>query len=486
MMNFKKYFHGPETSLDEQIESFATRRVPVTMRWPRPAILLVLSGNVTAMFWFLLGGQLGFLVGWPLLLIPIAYMVLGATIIGGLIMRIASKEGLSLPLLSRGLGFGVKGSAVASIVYGVNYIFYFIFEGSIVSHALSEFAGIPIDSFWATVVFMLIALVALYYSWRGMHSMNLLQRFGTPIFIILFVIGMYMLASGYVLVGPGQWQATGAVGAASMWQALSLVNGQIVFQGLIATDYGRFVKTSVGYKGTSGLMLAELSMCAVVVLIGAFLGFTMLRHFEKNQGSPELAATDPGLYFAVIMGFLGVVFAVVTQVRINVMNLYSGSLALSNAADVLSPRRIGRQWWMVGLIVIGVGVYPLNVLQYTDKFLAVTGIMTNTWVFILLADYFVCRKWLRLAPDERIEYEEGYVRSWNPAGITAMAAGIMAGGIGVFGAYPSYYASFIAMALGPIVYIPLMVATRGRYYTPSGAVRREQIRAEQIETPEPA
>jgi purine-cytosine permease-like protein len=465
-MNFTRHFHGPDASLDEQIESYATRRVPASMRWPRPAILLVLSGNITAMFWFLLGGQLGFLVGWPWLLIPIAYMVLGATFIGGLIMRIASKEGLSLPLLSRGLGFGLKGSAVASIVYGVNYVFYFIFEGSIVSHALSEFAGIPIDSFWATIVFALIALVALYCSWRGMHSMNLLQRFGVPIFLVLFVIGMCMLASGYVLVGPGQWEATGAVGATAMWQALSLVNGQIVFQGLIATDYGRFVKTSVGYRGTSALMFAELAMCAVVVLIGTFLGFTMLRHFEGTQANPELASTDPGLYFAVIMGLLGVIFAFVTQVRINVMNLYSGSLALSNAADALSARRIGRQWWMVGLIVIGIGIYPLNVLQYTDKFLAVTGIMTNTWIFILLADYFVCRKLLHLGPADDIAFEEGRVRNWNPAGIAAMIAGIAVGGLGIFGVYPSYYASFIAMALGPIVYIPLMIATRGRFYTP--------------------
>jgi cytosine permease len=466
-MNLKKHFHGPDASLDDQIQSYATRRVPATMRWPRPAILLVLSGNITAMFWFLLGGQLGFLVGWPGLLIPLAYMVLGATVIGGLIMRIASKEGLSLPLISRGLGFGIKGSAVASIVYGVNYVFYFIFEGSIVSHALSEWAGIPIDSFWATVVFAIIALVALYYSWRGMHSMNLLQRFGVPIFLVLFIIGMYMLASGYVLVGPGQWKATGSVGAVAMWQALSLVNGQIVFQGLIATDYGRFVKTSVGYRGTSGLMFAELFMCAIVVVIGAFLGFTMLRHFDGAQANPELAATDPGLYFAVIMGLLGVVFAVVTQVRINVMNLYSGSLALSNAADALSTRRIGRQWWMVGLIVIGIGVYPFNVLQYTDKFLAVTGIMTNTWIFILLADYFVCRKLLHLAPSDNIAFEEGSVRSWNPAGITAMTAGIVVGGLGIFGVYPTYFASFIAMALGPAVYVPLMIATRGRYYTPT-------------------
>ncbi|AQA07169.1 hypothetical protein BVC93_32295 (plasmid) [Mycobacterium sp. MS1601] len=53
------------------------------------------------------------------------------------------------------------------------------------------------------------------------------------------------------------------------------------------------------------------------------------------------------------MGLLGVIFAVVTHVRINVMNLYSGSLALSNAADALSTRRSGRQWWMVGLILVG-------------------------------------------------------------------------------------------------------------------------------------
>ena len=44
-------------------------------------------------------------------------------------------------------------------------------------------------------------------------------------------------------------------------------------------------------------------------------------------------------------------------------------------------------WWVSSWS--GIGVCPLNVLQHTDKFLAVTGIMTNTWIFILLADYFV-------------------------------------------------------------------------------------------------
>ncbi|MGD2300921.1 allantoin permease, partial [Mycolicibacterium nivoides] len=94
-MSFSSYFQGPATSLDDQIESYATTRVPDSQRWRRPAILLVLTGNVTAMFWFALGGQMGFLVGWPTLLIPIAYMIVGATIVGALVMRIASQEGLS-------------------------------------------------------------------------------------------------------------------------------------------------------------------------------------------------------------------------------------------------------------------------------------------------------------------------------------------------------------------------------------------------------
>ncbi|MBU8809460.1 cytosine permease [Mycolicibacterium goodii] len=484
-MGLGSYFHGPATSLDDQIESYATTRVPDDQRWRRPAILLVLTGNVTAMFWFALGGQMGFLVGWPWLLVPIAYMVIGATVVGALVMRIASQEGLSLPLLSRGLGFGARGSAIASFVYAVNYVFYFIFEGSIVSHGLAEIAGIPIDSAGASVVFALVALVALYYSWRGMHSMNILQRFGMPIFLVLFVIGMVMLANGYVLTGPGEWAVQDGMTTTAMWQALSLANGQVVFQALIATDYGRFVKRTVTYAGTAGVMLVELLMIAVVMVIGVFLGFTMVSHFGENRAEAELAATDPGLIFAVVMGVLGVIFAVLTQVRINVMNLYSGSLALSNAWDVLSPKRVGRQWWMVLLVVLGVVLYPINVLQYTDKFLAVTGIMTNTWIFILLSDYFVCRKLLKLAPGSQIEYREGRVKDWNLCGMVALGTGLIVGALGVFGAYPMYFASFAAMVVGPLVYIPLTVLTRGAQYGAATVAADEDLSDDRSIEPAP-
>ncbi|KQU07882.1 allantoin permease [Rhodococcus sp. Leaf7] len=464
-MPFKDYFAGPSTSLDDQIESFATTRVPDSQRWRRPAILLVLTGNITAMFWFILGGQIGSLVGWPGLLLPISYLVIGATLVGSVVMRMASQEGLSLPLLTRGLGFGVKGSAIASLIYGVNFVFYFIFEGSIVSHAISEYAGIAIDSFWATVVFAAVALVTLYFAWRGMHSMNVLQRFGAPIFLVLFAIGIYMLANGYELVGPGEWKQSDSTSGTAMWQAFSLVNGQVVFQALIATDYGRFVKRKVSYAGTAGVMFVELIAIVPILLIGVLFTETMVRVFtDEGRPTAVLDSIDPGLYFAVVMGLLGVVFAIITQVRINVMNLYSGSLALANANDAVSPRKVGRQWWMVGLIIAGIACYPLNVLQYLDKALAVTGIMTNTWIFIVLADYFVCRKLLKLAPSGNIEYRDGFLVDWNPCGIISMVAGLLVGAAGIFELYPSYYASFAAMIVGPLVHIPLTALTKGRFY----------------------
>ncbi|MFN6548757.1 allantoin permease, partial [Mycolicibacterium nivoides] len=101
-----------------------------------------------------------------------------------------------------------------------------------------------------------------------------------------------------------------------------------------------------------------------------------------------------------------------------------------------------------------------------DKFLAVTGIMTNTWIFILLSDYFVCRKLLKLAPSSQIEFREGRVKDWNLCGMVALAAGLTLGALGVFGVYPLHFASFAAMLLGPIVYIPLTIITRGSQYGP--------------------
>lgn len=466
-MSLQEQFRGPTTSLDDQIESFATQRVPANLRWPIPAISLVLLGNATAMFFFSFGAQQTFLVGFPMLLLPIGYFFFGAVLIGMLTMRMASSEGLSQNLLSRGLGFGSRGAAVTSFIYAVNYIYYFLFEGTIVTHAAAIYFGVPINSVGGIAIFALIGLFTIGFVWRGMHAMSRLQSWGFPIFLVLLAYGLWQLVAHHHAVGPGGWNATGPLTVAAVINALSFANGQMIFQGLMATDYGRFASKQIRYRGTASIMLLELVPMFTVIFLGCFIGASLLH--ELTGPDAQSNAQDPGFMFVHLMGLVGVLFVVITQVRINVMNLYSGSIALASGFEVAAHFRPGRPWWMFLVWFFGVVFYATNVINHLGTFLAVTGVLTNTWVLIILADYFICRGALKLGRDRDIEYHEADVRSWNPCGLISLGVAVFVGALGIVGVYPIYYASFVSMVLGPILHVALTKWTKGAYYAPVGA-----------------
>jgi cytosine permease len=459
-MSILKNFKGPEASIDDQIESYAIARVPAEKRWPIPAISLVLLGNATAMFFFSFGAQQTFLVGWPKMLLPIGYFFLGAVAIGALTMRMAAREGLSQSLISRGLGFGSRGAALTSFIYAVNFVYYFLFEGTIVSHAIAYYFEIDINSFAGILIFAAIGLVTIGFVWRGMYAMSWLQTWGFPIFIGLLIWALFQLNSQHTGVGPSGWEATGISGSAAMWTALSFANGQMIFQGLMATDYGRFAHKKISYRGTSTIMLLELIPMFTVIFLGAYLGASLVGEFGAEK------AQDPGFVFVHLMGVVGVIFVVITQIRINVMNLYGGSITLSSGFDVAAHFRPGRPWWMFAVWIFGVIFYATNVINHLGTFLAITGVLTNTWVLIILADYFICRRWLNLGRSNDIEYLEEEVRPWNPCGLISLAVAVAVGAFGILDVYPVAYASFIAMFIGPILHVAITSATKGRYYQP--------------------
>ncbi|WP_312829954.1 allantoin permease [Pantoea anthophila] len=377
MSKLKAWFQGPQDITEaEAVEDYAVGRVPAHYRWPIPAIILVLLGNSTAMFWFSLGADMSYQVGWPMLLLPIGYMVVFATLIGSCIMKMASKEGLSLNLMTRGLGFGYMGSAFTSLIYAVNFIFYFLFEGTIVSHAIANYAGVPVNSLTGIAIFALMGLAAIWFVWKGMSSMQFLQTWGVPIFIVLFGFCIWQLTHHYPAVSFSGWQPKGEADSNALWLVMNMANGQIVFQGLMATDYGRFARPGITHKGTATIMLGMLIPIVVVMLFGAFMAYTLMPHIQGED--VWSLALDPGFVFPLIMGLTGVLFAVITQIRINVLNLYSGSIALSNTMDMAFNYRPGRQWWMLLVWLLGVLFYICNILQYTGTFLSIAGILTNT------------------------------------------------------------------------------------------------------------
>jgi cytosine permease len=352
---------------------------------------------------------------------------------------------------------------VTSFIYAVNYIYYFLFESTIVSHAIAVYFDVPINSAGGTAIFAVLGLITIALVWRGMHAMSFLQSWGFPLFVVLLVVALWKLGGSHNVVGPAGWNATGTVGWAAMWSALSFANGQMIFQGLMATDYGRFAARNIRYRGTATIMLLELIPMFTVIFLGAFIGSSLVSSVEQGN------AQDPGFMFVHVMGIVGVLFVVVTQFRINVMNLYSGSIALSSGFDVAAHFRPGRPWWIFVVWFFGVLFYATNVINHLGTFLAVTGVLTNTWVLIILADYFICRRWLRLGRAQDIEFREDEVRAWNPCGLISLCVAVVIGGLGILEIYPIYYASFVAMAVGPVLHIVLTAVTKGRYYTPPSA-----------------
>lgn len=467
-MSLMRSLRGPEASIDDQIESYAIDRVPAEKRWPIPAISLVLLGNATAMFFFSFGAQQTFLVGWPKMLLPIGYFFFGAVLIGALTMRMASREGLSQSLISRGLGFGSRGAALTSFIYAVNFVYYFLFEGTIVSHAVAYYFDIEINSFGGILIFAAIGLITIAFVWRGMYAMSWLQTWGFPIFVGLLIWALFALNGQHDGVGPSGWEATGVSGGAAMWTAMSFANGQMIFQGLMATDYGRFAAKTIRFRGTSTIMLLELIPMFIIIFLGAYLGATLVGEFGAEK------AQDPGFVFVHLMGLAGVIFVVITQIRINVMNLYGGSITLSSGFDVAAHFRPGRPWWMFAVWLFGVIFYATNVINHLGTFLAITGVLTNTWVLIILSDYFICRRWLRLGRSADIEYREEDVRPWNPCGLVALGTAVAIGALGILDVYPEAYASFIAMGVGPVVHVAMTVATKGAFYRPKESALETQ------------
>jgi cytosine permease len=336
-----------------------------------------------------------------------------------------------------------------------------LFEGTIVTHAISYYFKFQFNTIEGTLIFAILGFVKLLFVWYGMKALQIFQTWGVILYALLLGFGLFQLTNNYQIAGPEQWILPGLPEHA-MWTAFMMANGQMVFQGLMAADYGRFAKENAGYRGGFITMIGMLVPMFVTILIGPLFAFTLMPAIEGVQS--DILAADAGYVFPTIMGIWGVLFVVVTQFRVNVMNLYSGSLAFSNTFSMAFRFTPGRQFWMVAVYVSGCVFYIFNILQYLEKWLAVTGILTNTWIFIMFADHFVCRKLLRLGPTDFIEYRRPFLYRWNPTGLISLCVGVSIGIAGLLGVYPIYYASFLAMLAGAIVHIVFTVVTRGHYY----------------------
>ncbi|AVA26385.1 ATP-binding protein (plasmid) [Rhizobium sp. CB3171] len=401
--------------------------------------------------------------------------------IGLPISRYAIRHGVDIDLLTRGASFGYIGSTITSLIYAGFTFMLFAIEASIMSGALELTLGIPLWVGYIVSAVMVIPLVT--------HGVRLISRFQLltqPFWIVLNILPFVFIAFSdwgkfdLWRAFAGIHHASEASGTAAPFDLVEFGAASAVILALMSqigeqADFLRFLPPEGRRKWRHHLVIflagpGWVLIGALKLLAGSFLVVLTL-----SSGVPADRAADPAQMYLTAFGYmipwhnaallLMAAFVVVSQLKINVMNAYAGSLAWSNFFSRLTHSHPGRVIWLVFNVAIALLLMELGIYRLLEETLGIFSIIAMAWLCTISADLFI-NKPLGLAPPG-IEFKRAHLYDINPVGLGAMALSAAIALIAHFGALGTIAASlapYITLVIALIASPTLAWATKGKFY----------------------
>jgi purine-cytosine permease-like protein len=463
--------------VNETLEDYSLRYAPKSFRrWSEFTVANTALGGISYLADFAIGGSIAISSGftnsfWAIILSAIIIFVTGTPI-----SYYAARYNIDMDLLTRGAGFGYIGSTLTSVIYASFCFIFFALEGAIMAQALELYFKLPLAWGYFICTVAIFPLVVF-----GMTLLAQLQVWTQP----LWLIGMFAPWFAVLMKDPTAFSAwtsfAGKSPSGSNFDLLLCAGGMGVALSLIAqigeqVDYLRFMPdltednkgkwwTAVMAAGPGWVILGAWKQLA-----GAFFtavavknGVDIAKANEPIQMYVEGFKTmfsSPAVYL-----FLATFFVVISQVKINVTNAYSGSLSWSNFFSRLTHAHPGRVVWLVFHMIIALVLQEMGVF---DVLLWVLGFYSNVaiaWVGALVAD-LVINKPLGFSPNY-IEFKRAHLYNFNPVGFGSMTIASIVSVIAFFGfmgpaaqAFSTLIALGLAFVLSPII----AIITKGKYY----------------------
>ncbi|WP_392672349.1 purine-cytosine permease family protein [Streptomyces sp. LN785] len=459
---------------DESREDYSLRYAPHSFRrWSPSMVAGTALGGIAYLADFAIGASIVFTYGFTS---GFASILTAATIIfltGIPIARACATYGLDMDLVTRGAGFGYFGSTLTSLIYASFTFIFFALEGSIMAQAMHQAVGLPVE-----VGYLVTTLIVIPIVFRGMGALAKVQAWTQPVWIIGLILPFVVLA----FEAPDAWGAFGSFGgtegAGSGFSWIGFGLGTGVALSLIAqigeqADYLRFMpaRTEANKRRWNLAVLAAgpgwVIIGAAKQLGGALLAFVALEAVGKTHAlepiAPQIEALRPWLGSFALPA--AAVFVIVSQVKINVTNAYSGSLSWSNFFSRITHRHPGRVWYIFLNLAIALTLMEMNMFAALNKLLGFYSNVGIAWIAAVAAD-LVVNKRIGLSP-RYIEFKRAYLYAVNPAGFGAMViastVSILAF-FGLFGTYAEAFSTFIAAGLSLTLCPFIAWVTKGKYY----------------------
>jgi purine-cytosine permease-like protein len=465
------------TATKETLEDFTLRFAPRHYRkWGAGVVAISALGGIAYLADFAIGANIGISYGTTNALWGIAVFAVVIFATGFPLAYYAARYNIDLDLITRGSGFGYYGSVLSNVIFATFTFIFFALEGSIMAQGLKLGLHIPLPIGYATSTVIIFPLVI-----YGMKVLSKLQLWTTPLWLILMVLPFVYLVVSHpdsvsTFMGYKGEDGNGATSLGSIMLAagvcLSLI-AQIAEQ----IDYLRFMppKTPENSRRWWTAMILAGPGWVIFGALKQVVGLFLAVYIIANVTSGASVANQPvhqflEIYRDMVPGWLAMTLAValvvISQIKINVTNAYSGSLAWTNSFTRITKHYPGRLVFLGVNLAIALVLMEANMFSFLNTILGFYANCGMAWIVVVASDIVFNKYLLKLSPKQP-EFRRGMLYAFNPVGFGSMlvAAGISIiaffGGLGD-GIKP--YSALVAIVLGLVLPPVLAVATKGKYY----------------------
>ena len=465
------------TATKETLEDYTLRFAPRSYRkWSTRVVGISALGGIAYLADFAIGANIGIAYGttnalWGILIFAIVIMATGFPV-----AYYSARYNIDLDLVTRGSGFGYYGSVVTNVIFATFTFIFFALEGSIMAQGLKLGLGIPLWLGYATSTIIIFPLVI-----YGMKVLSTLQVWTTPLWLILMVAPFVYLVVSHPESVSSFFAYQGEKGVHGFDIGSTLLAAGVCLS-LIAqiaeqNDYLRFMPPKTPENKRSWWTWLFLAGPGWVIfggikqIVGLFLAVYLIANVADGAG---IANQPVHQFLEIYKNFLpnwlaltlAVCLVVISQIKINVTNAYSGSLAWTNSFTRVTKTYPGRLWFLGFNLLIALILMEANMFDFLNTILGFYANCGMAWVVVVASDIVFNKYLLKLSP-MKPEFRRGMLYNFNPVGFGSMliAAGVSVlaffGGLGpALTPYSPLVAIGLALVLPPI----LAIATKGKYY----------------------
>ncbi|MEA5020420.1 MAG: hypothetical protein VB027_08620 [Gordonibacter sp.] len=459
----------------EQVSLF--EKVPEDKKLGWTGVAAILSGVVSSLTKLMGGGIVAYYAGCFYGLGAAVIMFVLSVFLTFFVGRISFREGLPSNVTSRLYVFGTKGSALDSLIWifllvgtlaigtvqlGNAIIYYFGWTDEVVKHVLY----LVISAVWVLM---------------SLFGMKFIARFNM-VFVVLLFGALLFVAGSIALDGHLIDALTHGVLVPHMGQAEGFayaVNYSIMTSGLMAlfsSDFTRFVKKERDLAAISvvGSLFAVLTYVFGALL--AYYGYNVSYGYFLGLGYSEASAanaaiTNPGITFVLSLGMVGMVIICLSQLKVETSNSISSSNAMANLFDSLFGIKLKWPVAVVAVNAIGLVFIFCNILDRVNAFMSIGSILTMSWCFLLITDYYLIRGRLGIGTRGIVSLKHIEAVNWRGV-VTIVVVTLTAGGL--------YMAGFLAVPfllvapLTVVLYTTLSLIFKKRVIAQDAAMRAKE------------